>query len=151
MTLSSLASQFGQFSSLVADSRSNTAPVEPQSTLHNLVEVEIWSISLCDSAVSTVVDNLWWAHRSTSLSIVKTHAITATSDELSVYAITTESIYCNLTDFVLWQLRYEVSLMTIVSQAYSYVSLTTARDDAEWFTLNEAIVSLWRQTKHNLT
>ncbi len=88
-------------------------------------------ISLCDSAVSTVVDNLRWAHRSTCLCIVKTYAITTTGDELSIYAITTKSIYGNLTNLVLWQLRYEVSIMTIVSYAYSHVSLTTARDDAE--------------------
>ena len=104
MTLSCLTSQLGQFCSLVADSRSNSAPVEPLSTLHDLIKVEIRRISLCDSAVSTVVDNLRWAHRSTCLCIVETYSITTAGDKLSIDAITTKTIYCNLANLVLWQL-----------------------------------------------
>ena len=131
MTLSSLTSQLGKLSSLVANSWSNTAPMEPLGTLHNLVEIEIRWVSLSNCAVCTVVDYLGWAHRSTSLSIVETYAVATTSDELCVNAVTTETVDSNLTDLVLREFRYEVSIMTIVSQAYSYVSLTTTRDDAK--------------------
>ena len=41
--------------------------------------------------------------------------------ELCVNAVTTETVDSNLTDLVLRELRYEVSIMPIVSQAYSYV------------------------------
>ena len=131
VTLSSLTSQLGKFSSLVADSWSNTAPMEPLGTLHNLIEIEIRWVSLSNCAVCTVVDYLGWAHRSTSLGIVETYAVATTSDELCINAVTTETVDSNLTDLVLRELRYEVSIMTIVSQAYSYVSLTTTRDDAK--------------------
>ena len=58
MTLGSLTGELGQLGSLVADGRSNAGPVEPGSTFHDGVEVEILRISLSDRAVGTVVDNL---------------------------------------------------------------------------------------------
>ena len=44
--------------SIVADSRSNATPVEPLSTFHDSIEVEILWLSFCNSRVSTVVNNL---------------------------------------------------------------------------------------------
>ena len=81
--------------------------------------------------MGTVVDNLRRTHRSTCLCIVKTNTLTATGNEVGIYAITTKSVQGDLTNLVLWQLRYEVSIMTIVGYADSHISLTTARDDAE--------------------
>ena len=52
---------------------------------------------------------------------VETYAVATTSDELCVNAVTTETVDSNLTNRVLRELRYEVSIMTIVSQADSYV------------------------------
>ena len=58
MTLSSLASQLGELSSLVADGGCDATPMEPGSALHDLIEIEILRISLGDRRMSTVVDNL---------------------------------------------------------------------------------------------
>ena len=131
MTLSSLTSQLGKFSSLVANSWSNTRPVEPVRTFHDSVKVEIARIGFGDSRVGTVINYFARTHGSSCFQIIDTYAVATTSDEFCVNAVTTETVDSNLTDLVLRELRYEVSIMTIVSQAYSYVSLTTTRDDAK--------------------
>ena len=105
--------------------------MEPLSTLHNLVEIEIRWICLSDRTMSTVIDYLRRTHRSTCLCIIETNTVATTSNEIGIHAITTEGVNCNLTNLMLRQLRYEVSLMTIVSYTDCYVSLTTTRDDTE--------------------
>ena len=103
MTLGGLTGELRQFCSLVADSGCDTAPVEPRRTLHHCIEVEVLRIGLCDRRMSTVVNHLRWAHRSTCLCIVQTYTVTATSDKLGVHTITAQRIDGNLTNLMLRQ------------------------------------------------
>ena len=99
--------------------------------------------------MGTVIDNLRWTHRSAGLSVVEAYTVTATSDEVGVDTIVAESVDGNLANLVLRELRDEVSLVAVVGQAHSHVSLTTARDDAESGALDETVIALGREAKHD--
>ena len=77
--------------------------------------------------MSTVIDNLTWTHRSTSLKIVDTYTVTTTSDVVSLNAIFTKCVYSRLSDFMLRKLSYEISIVSVVGTAYSYISFATKR------------------------
>ncbi len=51
---------------------------------------------------------------------------------------------------MLRQFSHEHSLMTVVSQAHCYVSLTATGDDTEMVCLNETVISIRRKAEHNL-
>ena len=124
--------------------------MEPVSTFHDCVEIEIRRISLSNSRVCAVVDNLGWAHRSTCLTVIKTYAITTTCNILRVNTVATQRINSNLTNLVSRELCYEVSIVTIVGTAYGNVSFTTTRDDTENVCLNKTVLTVWRKAEHNL-
>ena len=125
VALSSFASQLGEFGCLIRDSRRNTRPVEPVSTFHDSVEIEILGVSLGNRRVSTVVNHLAGAHRSTSLQVVNTYTVATASDKVCLHTKLTQGIDSRLTNFVLRQLTYKVSVVTIVCAANSYVGLAT--------------------------
>ena len=131
MTLGSLAGQTCQFGGTVADGGRDAAPVEPLSPLHDGVEVEILGQSLGNRRMGAVVDDLRRTHRGTGLSVVQTHAIATASHKVGVHTIATQGVHGYLANLVLRQLRNEVSVVPIIGQAYGYIGLTTARDDAE--------------------
>ena len=131
VTLGSLTGQTCQLSGLVADGGSDTAPMEPLCTLHDLIEVEVLGIGLGDAAVGTVVDDLRRTHRGTCLGIIETYTVTTTGHILGAHAIAAQGIDGYLTNLVFRQLRYEVCLMAIVGYRDGDVSLTASGDDAK--------------------
>ncbi len=150
MALGSFASEACEFGSFVADSRGDTAPVEPVGTFHDSVEVEIFGLSLCDRRTGTVVDYLRGAHRSTGLAIVDTYAVTATSDVLCMHTVTTKSVYSGLADFVSREFAHEVCIVTIVSAAYCYVGFTATPNYIKVINLHETLAACRRKAEHNL-
>ena len=125
VTFSSLASQTGQFSSFIRNSRSNTRPVEPVSTFHYSVKIKIRSICFGNRRVSAVIDYFARTHRSSCFKIIDTYAITTTGYKVCFNTIFAQSIYGRLTNFVFRQFRYEVCIVTIICTTYSNVSFTT--------------------------
>ena len=151
MTLGCFASQTSQLGGLVTNGWCDATPMEPLSTLHHLIEIEVAGISLSNRAVCTVVDNFRGTHRCACLGIIKTNAVATTSHKLCIHAIATQGVDGNLPNLMLGQLTHEVGLVTIVGHRDGHVSLTTAGDDAEALTLDKTVVALRRQAEHNLT
>ena len=104
MTLGSLASQTCEFGSLVADGRSDTAPMEPVGTLHDSIEIEIRSVSLGNRTAGTVVNHLRRTHGCTSLKIIDTHTVATAGDIIGVNSKLAQGIDGTLANLVLRQL-----------------------------------------------
>ena len=100
VTFCSFTSQTSQLGSLVRDSRSDTRPVEPVSTFHDCIKVEISSVSFSNSRVSTVINNLARTHRSTCFQVVDTYTVATTSNKVCLYAIFTQCVNSRLSNFV---------------------------------------------------
>ena len=126
MTFCSFTSQFGQFGSLVRNSRSDTRPVEPVRTFHDSVKVEIARIGFGDSRVGTVINYFARTHGSSCFQIIDTYAVAITTDEIGLHTIFTQCIHSRLSNFVFRQFSYEISFVTVVRATHRYVRFTTA-------------------------
>ena len=69
---------------------------------------------------------------------------------VGVYAITTESVYSSLTDFVGRKFAHEVSVVSIVGAAYSNIGFAATPDNIEIVDLHEAFAAGRRKAEHNL-
>ena len=125
MTFCSFTSQTSQLGSLVRDSRSDTRPVEPVSTFHDCIKIEISSVSFSNSRVSTVINNLARTHRSTSFQVVDTYTVATTSNKVCLNTIFTQCVNSRLSNFMFRQFSYEIGLMSVVGTAYCNVSFST--------------------------
>lgn len=74
----------------------------------------------------SIVYNLGRSHGRTALQVVDTQSLTASCDVLGLYVVLSQSCYCALTDLVVRNCGNELSVMTVVSQRYCYVSFTAA-------------------------
>ena len=143
MALGSLTGQAGKFSSLVADSRRDAAPVEPLCALHDFVEVEVLGVGLCYGTAGTVVDDFRRTHRGTCLEEVDTHTVSATCDIVGLHPKSTQRVDSALSYLMFGQFGNEVSLVPVVGCANCHVSLAAAINDIEKITLDESLLT-WR-------
>ena len=100
MTFCSFTSQTSQLGSLVRNSRSDTRPVEPVSTFHDSIKVEISSVSFSNCRMSTVINNFARTHRSTCFQVVDTYTVATTGNKVCLYAIFTQCVNSRLSNFV---------------------------------------------------
>ena len=142
MTLCCLTCQTSQLSSLIRDSWSDTTPMEPLSTLHDGIKVEVGRISLGNGTVGTVVYHLRRTHRSTSLCIVQSDTVSSANHILGVDTKATKCIHSNLSDLMFRQFGYIISIVSVVGQTNSYICLSSSRDDTEGFGLNKTVITL---------
>ena len=141
MTLRSFASQTSQFGSFIGDSRGDTRPVEPVSTFHDSIKIEVSGISLSNSRMSAVIDNFARTHRSTSFQIIDTYTVSTTSNKVCLHTIFTQSVYSRLSDFMFWQFGYEIGFMSVVGTAYCNVCFSTTIYYIKRVRLNKASIT----------
>ena len=72
----------------------------------------------------SIVYNLGRSHGRTALQVVDTQSLTTSCDVLGLYVVLSQSCYCALTDLVVRNCSNELSVMTVVSQRYCYVSFS---------------------------
>ena len=149
MTLGSLTSQTGQFSSLVGNCRCNTRPMEPISTFHDSIEIKVCRISFGNSRMSTVVNHLTGTHRCTGFQIVDTYTIATTGNEIRLHTILAQSIDSRLTDFVLWQFSYEIGIMSIIGATYSNIGFTATIYNVKRIRLYKTSITWSGQSQHD--
>ncbi len=99
--------------------------MEPVSTFHDSVKVEVRRISLSDCRMSAVINHLARTHGCSRFKIIDSHTVAATSDVIGFHAILAQCVHCALPDFVFRQLSYEISVVSIVGTAHSYVCFTS--------------------------
>ena len=98
--------------------------------------------------MSTVVNDLRRTHGCSCLSIVKTHTIATTGNEIGVHTKSTHGIHSYLTYLVLGQFADKVSVVTKVGTADGHIGLATTWDDAELISLHKSVISFWTEAKH---
>ena len=149
--LSSDQSLLGQLCCSVGYSGGNTGEVEPVSAFEDLIEVEISLGCGRDRGMCSIVYNLGRSHGRTALQVVDTQSLTASCDVLGLYVVLSQSCYCALTDLVVRNCSNELSVMTVVSQRYCYVSFTAAVVYIELVCLDKFLVVGGGQSQHDLT
>ena len=101
--------------------------------------------------MGTVVNHLAGTHGSTCFQIIDTYTVTTAGNIVSLHAIFAQGIDSRLADFMLRQLGYEISVMSIVGTADSHIGLTAAIHDIKRIGLHKTGIARSRQSQHDLT
>ena len=125
--------------------------MKPVGTFHDGIEIEIVRASLCNRRPCTVVNDFGRTHGGSCFQIIYSHALTATGDEISVYAITAQGIYGSLTYFMLGQFGNKVGLMSIMGTTYGYVGFPAPVINIKCVCLYKTRLSGCRQTEHDFS
>ena len=99
----------------------------------------------------SVIYNLGGSHGRSALQIVDTQSLAAFSDILRAHIVLSESSHCTFTDLIIGNCRYKLCIMSVISQRYSYISLTAAVTYIKLIRLNKFLVVRGGQSQHNLT